>query len=34
MFAVKKKGGAEGGGGVSYLQCFVVQSICSLKYDI
>lgn len=34
MFAVKKREGGGEGGGVSYLQCFVVQSICSLKYDI
>lgn len=30
----EKKGRGMEGGGVSYLQCFVVQSICSLKYDI
>lgn len=34
MFAEEKKGRGMEGGGVSYLQCFVVQSICSLKYDI
>lgn len=33
MFAVKKREG-DRGGWVSYLQCFVVQLICSLKYDI